>query len=166
MNNLLFESKGMNEKFILKMKISLIISFCVGILMFVLINIKVEKTRYFMPLNSLSDPLPKYEAHLIANQDDRILFAYIGIVLIAYSVIGIYIMNKWKKTYLKVYDNYIDGINFYFTNKHFKYFYNEIKHIEKQKSKLIISTNAENIGISINGDIDTAYNIIQNKIQN
>lgn len=165
MNNLLFESKGMNEKFILKMKISLIISFCVGILMFILINIKIEKTRYFMTINSLSDPLPKYKAHLIANQDDRILFAYIGIVLILSSIIvGIFVFKQWNKIYLKIYDDYIE----YFEYREFKYFYNEIKHVDKCNHKLLIYTtnNVGSMRIFINGDIDTAYNIIQSKIQN
>lgn len=162
-DNLLFESRGMNKNFMQKMKIILIISFCIGILMFILINIEVEKTRYFMAIESLSDPLPKYKVHLISNQRDRIMFLYIGIILIANSIIGLFMIPKWNKTYLKIYDNYIEGMNFI---SGFKYFYDEIKHIEKQNSKLIINTNTRDIGISINGDIDNAYTIIQNKIRN
>lgn len=164
MNNLLFESKGMNKTFIKKMKISILISFCISILMFILINIEVEKTRYFSALPT--EPLPKYKGHLIADASDRILFLYIGIVCIMYSIIGLLVIAKWNKTYFKIYDNYIEGVTFDFTYRNFKYFYNEIKHIEKQKYKLIISTNIRNMGISINGDIDNAYAIIQNKIHN
>lgn len=164
MNKLLFESKGMNTVFILKMKISMLISFCISITMFILISIKVEKTLYFSALPT--DPLPKYKGYLIANASDRILFLYIGIVFMMYSIIGLFAIAKWNKTYLKIYDNCIEGVTFDFTYRNFKYFYNEIKHIEKQKHKLIISTNVRNIGISINENIDTAYNIIQSKIQN
>lgn len=166
MDNLLFETKGMNKTFIKKMKISMLISFCISILMLILMNIKVEKTRYFIAIQSTADPLPKYKAHLISNASDRILFLYIGIVCIMYSIIGLFVIAKWNKTYFKIYDNYIEGVTFDFTYRNFKYFYNEIKHVEKQKHKLIINTNIRNIGISINGDIDNAYTIIQNKIHN
>jgi hypothetical protein len=105
-----------------------------------------------------------YKVHLIANESDRILFFLIGLGLISYSITGLFVIAKLNKVYLKIYDNCIQGVTFTFANRSFKYFYNEIKHVDKHNSSLIIYTNVGKIGISINGDIDNAYTIIQDKI--
>ena len=137
MNKLIFESKGLSKTHRIVMFVTPVVVLLCGILFIVLSGAKHSGTTIYNYTTGYSGTIG---GGYVLEEEAREMFKMIGIVLCALPVVFAYGGYKSNQSYIKVYEDHVEGCQNGLAAKSFNLKYSQISHIDPPSAASSIVT--------------------------